>query len=122
MSGSGLTPRTIQPIVLPGGGEVTFHEVVSDAKGYGLTMRFRFLAPWLPEALKTRDYEEIEADMAYLCETYALPRVANTGPQPSLLVVSLAERAVPFGDARPDVAQIYEAYRPEGGTCIWEGF
>ncbi|MGC8203796.1 DUF6497 family protein [Aliiroseovarius sp. PTFE2010] len=120
-AGADLAPRTVEPIILPSGHRVTFHEVISDAKGYGLTIRFRFLAPWLAETIETTDYQEIEADMAFLCETYALPRVPDIGPQPAMIVVSLAQAKVPFGEPAPGVAQIFEAYRPDAGVCLWEG-
>ena len=45
-----------------------------------------------------------------------------TGPQPSQIVISLSDRAVPFGEADPEATQFFEAYRVEGGACIWEMF
>ncbi|MGH1330873.1 MAG: DUF6497 family protein [Paracoccaceae bacterium] len=117
-----LEPRALEPVILPSNQEVIFHEVISDAQGYGLTYRFRFLAPWIRAARDEMSYEQIEADMAFLCVDYALPRIANIGPQPAVIIISMAEREVPYGEAMPDVVQLFEAYRPDANGCIWEGY
>ena len=118
----GLTAKEPEPISVPSGQPILLQEVISDAAGYGLTMRFRFTAPDLAAMLANLSYEELESDMAHLCLTYALPRLSTQGPEAAMVVISLAEREVPFGEAAPDVAQVFEAYRPEDGTCVWEGF
>ena len=108
------------PVALPSGLEVLFHDIVTTAEGAsGLTYRFRFLAPWLAGEVDPR---AVTADMGYLCEAYALPRVANIGPQPQQIVISLSDRPVEFGQISPDVVQFFEAYRPDGTTCVWEFF
>ncbi len=58
--------------------------------------------------------------MQALCETYALPRIGGMVPEPQQIVIVLADRAVPFGEAAPEAVQFFEAYRPENGACIWE--
>lgn len=109
--------------LLPSGRAVTFHDVIWGAPGpAGLTVRFRFLEPDLAAVIETTPYDELEADMRALCEGYALERIAGTGPQPSQIVVSISDRPVAFGEADPEAAQVFEAYRPEGDTCIWEPF
>jgi len=110
-------------IALPSGREVAFHDVIWGESGpAGLTLRFRFLEPGLAQALDEMDYDDLEADMAYLCETYALARIASTGPQPSQVVISISNRPVEFGEADPEAVQVFEAYTPEADGCIWEGF
>jgi len=54
--------------------------------------------------------------------TYALPRLSNIGPQPGRVVISLADRPSEFGVYDPAVIQVFEAYRSEVDTCIWEMF
>ncbi|MEJ2035855.1 MAG: DUF6497 family protein [Maritimibacter sp.] len=109
-------------LALPSGREVQFHEVIHSAPGTaGLAVRFRFTEADITQVKETVPYSEIEEDMRFICETYALERIANTGPQPAQVIISIADRAVPFGEASPDVTQIFEAYRPEDGACIWEG-
>lgn len=112
-----------EPITVPSGQMVTLQDVVQDAPGPdGLTVRFRFVAPAIARAGGTVDLEKAMVDMEYLCQSYALPRLANTGPQPSQVVVSLSDIAVPFGEAAPEATQYFEGYRVENGTCIWEAF
>lgn len=112
-----------QPITVPSGQPVVFHDTVWGQPGpSGLTLRFRFIAPRIGHDGGQISFAEAEADMAYLCETYVLPRISAMGPQPSQVVISLSDRPVPFGQAAPDAVQYFEAYRPQGTTCIWEGF
>lgn len=110
------------PVPVPSGQAITFLDVIHDAPGAaGLTVRFRFLAPGIaPDG--GVDFETAVADMAHLCETYALPRIAVTGPIPAQIIISLSDSPVPFGEATPEVTQFFEAYSIEGGLCIWEAF
>lgn len=111
---------TETPLPVPSGQEVTFLDVVTTASGpAGLTYRFRFVAPWIAGAA---DFASVEGDMAYLCETYALPRVSNIGPKPRQIIVSFMEQPVGFGQTAPDVVQFFEAYAPEDNICVWELF
>ncbi|GKY88346.1 DUF6497 family protein [Sinisalibacter aestuarii] len=110
-------------IALPSGREVTFHDVIWGEPGpSGLTVRFRFLEENLAGIVDAVPYDEIEADMHFLCESYALSRISNIGPQPHTVMISVSDRPVEFGEADPDATQIFEAYRPEDGACVWEGF
>ena len=105
---------------VPSGQPVTFQEMLWDRPGGGLIYRFRFVAPEI--GADGRQYEDVEADMHHLCETYAIPRLAQTGPQPSQIVISFGKQATEFGITDPDIIQFFEAYRVEDGTCILEFF
>ena len=110
-------------ITAPSGQIVTLQDVVWNAPGPdGLTLRFRFLAPAIAEEGGSVDFDAASADMLWLCQTYALPRVPNPGPQPSQIIISLSDRDVPFGQAAPDATQFFEAYSLKDGTCIWNVF
>ncbi|MCA0042965.1 DUF6497 family protein [Celeribacter litoreus] len=115
-----LTPIEAQELVVPSGQPVEFFESIMDRPAMGLTARFRFLAPELPAYLTRLPYEEVEADLAALCNDYALPRLAN--PRPSMVIISLSSEEVPFGESAPEVTQVFEAYRPEDTGCAWEAF
>ena len=120
MAHADLAPRDLEVLAVPSGQPVTFFFFFFDRPAMGLTARFRFVAPQLPQKLVELSYEELEADMAYLCDTYALARIAP--PLPSMIVISLSQRETVFGSVEPDVAQVFEAYRPAGETCEWEAF
>ncbi|MCV2869473.1 DUF6497 family protein [Defluviimonas sp. WL0002] len=109
-----------EAITLPSGMVVTYLDTVHTAPGpEGLTVRFRFTSPDL--STRPADDGTLE-DMTWLCETYALPRIAVTGPEPQQVIITLADRPVAFGAADPEATQYFEAFRPEGQTCIWEAF
>jgi len=111
-----------EEIVVPSGRTVTFHEMIWDQPGSGLIYRFRFIFQDLATEVDTMDYEEMERDLAHLCNEYALPRVADTGPQPGQIVISLSDRETEFGEPAPEATQIFEAYSLTDNTCVWEPF
>lgn len=108
-----------EPLAVPSGQPVAFVEMLWDQPGGGLVYRFRFLAPQIGAGV---EFDKAAADMEYLCREYALPRIANTGPQPRQIIISLADRPVDFGVSDTDAVQYFEAYRVENGGCIWEMF
>jgi Family of unknown function (DUF6497) len=117
-----VTPPEDAPIPVPSGQEVRLLDVIHNEPGAeGLTVRFRFLAPGIAPGGGV-DFETAAADMAHLCQTYALPRLGVTGPLPAQIIVSLSDVPVEFGMAAPEVTQFFEAYSPDGDTCIWEPF
>lgn len=116
-----LAPIVPEEITVPSGQPVAFFESLMDRPGPGLTARFRFLAPELAQWRNALSYEELEADMAYLCDTYALPRI-DVVPAPSMVVISMSEAPTEFGVPAPDVLQVFEAYRPTETGCAWEAF
>ena len=101
---------------LPSGLEARVLEVITNERaGGGLVYRFRYVADGFSAGAGRLD--AIAADLAWLCETHALPRVSDMGPQPRQLVISLADRASEFGVHDPAVTQVFEAYRPAEGRC-----
>ncbi|MFZ1727801.1 MAG: DUF6497 family protein [Albidovulum sp.] len=116
-------PKPTSDLTVPSGQVVTLIDTVQTAPGpEGLTLRFRFLAPGIARVGGTISAEAAQADMAHLCTHYALPRVSQSGPAIQQVVISLSDRAVPFGDADPEATQYFEAYSIADGTCIWEAF
>lgn len=110
-------------IVVPSGQEVMLLEVITNVPGpEGLTARFRFLAPGIAREGGSVDAETAALDMDALCKDFALPRISNLGPVPRQVIISLSDRDVPFGEARPDATQFFNAYSIEDGQCIWEMF
>lgn len=112
-----------EKIEVPSGQDMSFVDMVHDAPGPdGLTYRFRFLAPDIARATGTVTADMAFDDMLALCEAFALPRLAANAPVPGQIIISLADRPVDFGVPNPEATQFFEAFRPEGPTCIWEGF
>ncbi|TDQ56122.1 DUF6497 family protein [Phaeovulum veldkampii] len=112
--------RAAEPIAVPSGQAVEWVETIHDAPGpSGLTIRFRFLAPQIGGS-DPIDPDQALVDMEHLCTTFALPRIVEPGPQPAQIIISLSDRPVLFGATDPEATQYFEAFRPEGGVCIWE--
>ena len=70
----------------------------------------------------TVNVEAAQEDMAALCSGFALPRIANTGPQPTQIIIVLSDREVAFGETVPEATQYFEAYSLADGMCVWEPF
>ncbi len=123
LDGVQVIPGSDAVILVPSGQSVTLQDVIWNAPGpAGLVARFRFVAPEIARDGGAVNFEVASADMAALCQHYALPRLAEFGPAPTQIIISLSDQPVPFGQAAPDATQFFEAYRIESDTCIWEAF
>ncbi len=114
-----ITAKEEAPVTLPSGLEATLQEMLWDRPGGGLVYRFRFVAEGFEGV---DDIESVMADLEFLCNAYAIPRLANTGPKPGRVIVSLADQPSEFGVFDPEITQIFEAYSVQDNTCIWEMF
>jgi hypothetical protein len=120
--GDQVLPGDKTEIAAPSGLVLKLQDVVWNAPGPdGLTLRFRFVAPALAGASE-ETIASTSDDMLWLCQTYALPRVPSTGPRPAQIVISVADRELPFGEAAPDALQLFEAYTLTDGECVWSVF
>lgn len=121
--GGELLPGNGQEVAVPSGQVVTLQEVLWNVPGPdGLAARFRFLAPAIARAGGTVNFEAASADMLWLCQNFAIERISTLGPAPRQVIISLADRDIPFGQADEEATQFFEAYRLEDGQCIWEAF
>ncbi len=108
-------------ITVPSGQVVTLMGVITDVAGpSGLTVRFRFLAPAIAREGGSIDPEIAALDMDFLCQSYALGRIASIGPQPAQIIISMSDIDLPFGETRPDATQLFNSYSIADGTCVWE--
>lgn len=117
-----VTPGDGLVVAVPSGQAITLQDVIWNVPGTdGLATRFRFLAPGIAAGGGV-DFDTASADMQALCDGFALPRVVSNNPPPTQIIISLSAAPVPFGEAAPDVAQFFESYRIEDGSCRWEMF
>jgi hypothetical protein len=110
------------PVAVPSGQALSYLDTIQNVPGEGLVYRFRFLAPGIAREGGTVSEEAAQADMQWLCDNFALPRIPATGPKPSQIVISLSDRPVKFGNPSPEATQFFEGYRIENGKCRWELF
>lgn len=111
-------------IAVPSGQPVTLQDVIWNEPGpAGLTPRFRFIAPGIAREGGSIDYDTAAADMDFLCNSYALPRLDTiTGPHPAQVIISLSDVPVEFGVITPEATQFFEAYSIGPDGCVWEAF
>jgi len=108
-------------IAVPSGQVVTLLDVITNVPGPdGLATRFRFIAPAIARGGGTVDAGTAALDMDFLCQDYALPKVAAMGPQPSQIIISMSDIDVPFGETRPDATQLFNSYSIADGVCVWD--
>jgi hypothetical protein len=114
---------TIADPAVPSGMALRLQEILRDTRGAeGLTLRYRFVAPDLAARRGVDQGKALLADITHLCTGYALPQLAGLTPAPSQIIISVSEVETVFGEANPDTIQVFEGFRPEGATCIWEPF
>lgn len=106
---------------VPSRRQVELFEVLIDEVSGETWLRFRFLAPELGMEGGTLSFEEAEADFQFLCGTVALPYMTENGLRADVVVISLLDRPVPFGESDHEATQLIEAFRVDTGTCMWEG-
>ena len=94
------------------------HEGLGPTGGDETWVRFRFLAPQIAET----GYAGVEADFLSLCEQVALPRLAAAGQAADVVIVSIEDRPVEFGEMDPDAVQFFESFRATTQGCEWEMF
>ena len=111
------------PVVVPSGQAITFVDVITDTPGpAGETWRYRFLAPSIARDTGVVSGAALIADIDAICSGFVVPDLVRSDARPDQVIISLADRPVEFGVANPDATQVFEAYRIDGQTCLWEGF
>lgn len=124
---AGLVTNLISPALannllpVPSGQPVELINVLLDNNPGELWVRFRFVAPKIGSTAGRITYDIAVIDMEHLCQTLAVPYVAQHALEPARVVISFSDRLVEFGTSEPDATQFFEAYRLEQSKCIWEG-
>jgi len=117
------SPAVADPVQVPSGQAITFVDVITDAPGTaGVTWRYRFLAPAIARDTGTISAEVAATDIDTICANFVIPDLRHLGTVPDQVIVSLSDRTIEFGTPTPEATQLFEAYRIDGDTCIWEGF
>jgi len=112
----------VAPLPVPSGQPIYLDNILIDDNPGELWLRFRFVAPKIGQTVGRVGYDVSAVDMDHLCEILAIPYVAQRQLEPARVVISLSDKAVPFGESAPGVTQFFEAYRLENARCIWEEF
>lgn len=107
---------------LPSGRSADLRDILLEQVGSETWARFRFVSDELDEDVAQAGSEEIETDMAALCSGHALPYLKENALEAEIVVISVSDRDVPFGESDPQAVQFFEAYRVSDGSCQWEPF
>ncbi|MHA6262758.1 DUF6497 family protein [Arenibacterium sp. CAU 1754] len=111
-----------EALSVPSGQLITLNEVLLDDTPGETWLRFRFIAPRIARGAGAVVYDVAAIDMEHLCHELVIPYVDDYDLSPARVVISLSDRAVPFGDTDPDATQFFETFRLEDARCIWEEF
>jgi hypothetical protein len=107
-------------VALPSGLEAAllegFVELQPDGARWG---RFRYVMPALAQGA---DFDAVQQDFSALCEGQALPMLEAAGETVALVVVSLMDKPMEFGQSDPGTVQYFESFAIRDGRCIWEEF
>lgn len=105
--------------VLPSGQEYeVFEEGFLQDEG---ALRIYYLGVIAPEialngAIK---FEQANADIDALCETYVLDRATDIEEPADEVVIRMMEKAVKYGETNPEVRQYMGFYDVSEGRCAW---
>lgn len=109
------------PVSVPSGQEISLVEQFLEPQTNGeVWFRMRFLAPQIGTDDSQMTYEKSEADFLFLCQSMALPNLAESDNSAEVIIITLMDRQVAFGTSDQQATQFFEAFRPENATCIWE--
>lgn len=82
--------------------------------------RFRFVAPTLGQ--DGAAFDDVHGDLVWMCETFAVPALTQSDWDAAQIVVSVADRDVPFGTMDADAVQYFAGFSTDGATCTEELF
>jgi hypothetical protein len=116
----GLHAPPVAAIDVPSGQPVELWQVLVDQVGPQIWLRFRFLTPQIAQDTGSITYEDASGDFEVLCEDVALPYMAEHALTGDIVMITLLDRMVEFGQPDPDATQFIDAFRPEGDTCVQE--
>jgi len=125
MRGAGLALSFATPLAaadVPSGQQVTLHEVLVDPQAAATYLRFRFIVPAVARGDAQLPFDVAGADMLHLCDTLALPYIAQNALVGDKIVITFMDQYTEFGTFDPDTTQFIEGFRAEDGRCMWDGF
>ena len=114
-------PALRAEVILPSGLEASllegFVEIQPDGARWA---RFRYVMPALEGG--ATGFDAVQADFVTLCEAQARPMLIQAGGEVALVIVSLMDKPLEFGQSDPGTVQYFESFAIRDDRCIWEEF
>lgn len=120
LAGAGLVlalaggPLAAETITAPSGQSFILQEILTDSSPD--VVRLRFIAPAIARDGGAADADTTLADMAALCDNFALPQLTDK-PLPAEIIISAADRELEFGATAPEATQYFAAFTIRDGVC-----
>lgn len=117
-------PAMAEPVTAPSGLTWGLQETLFEPTGASdddiEVIRLRYVSELVADRA-AYGFDVIEKDFVFFCESVGLQKVTESAPQARQIIVSVASDWVAFGETAPEIVQYFEAFRPEGNLCIWDG-
>lgn len=101
---------------VPSDNQTYLHEAMVDAQTEPSSLRLRFVQPSLSAGF---DYSDVSDDLFALCQAQFRGEVAQNVAEMGQVIVSIANKEVPFGETNPDVVQVFEVFHLGDAGCEW---
>lgn len=105
---------------VPSGQRVELFEVLIDAVGDEVWLRFRFLAKDIGRDENALSFAQVEADFDHLCNTVALPYMQQFALEGDVIAIAMLNQPLEFGASDGAVTQYVEAFQVADGRCDWK--
>jgi hypothetical protein len=116
-----VAPALRAEVILPSGLDATLMEGFVEVQPDGARWaRFRYVMPAL--AAPETGFDQVQADFVTLCEAQARPMLQQAGEEVALIIVSLMDKPMEFGQSDPGTVQYFESFAIRDDRCIWEEF
>ncbi len=113
-------PAVAQAVPVPSGTKMELFDVIFEENPS--VGRFRFVVPAIAPEGPALQFEDVMDDMDYLCDAVVLPALNSSGQTTELVIISLSEQEIAFGEIDADVTQFFQSFQIIDNTCIWEAF
>ncbi|WP_308915277.1 DUF6497 family protein [Jannaschia sp. LMIT008] len=99
---------------LPSGQAAVLWQILWERGGGDMPQAvLRFIAPGVAGV----DPDDVQADLAWLCDTHGVPVAGLPNAPTGGIVVTLMDRPVPRGTTDPQAIQFFGAFTVEEGRC-----
>ena len=109
-----------EEVATPSGLAVEYLDRFVERQAHGeVWLTLRYLAPAIGAEAGDLGYEDVTADIDYLCDAHGLAAADEAGGVDQVLI-TLMDRRVERGVFDPAATVFIGAYLPQEGGCLWQ--